>query len=109
MGILLDNLLGENEQGKVFWRGLKTLKSYSIFNWRRYKMGSMYEMGCFLSCSYLGFHRNKELKIKELKNGCSYNGSKFSDQYKNNITNYIGKRIAYHTAYFPVSTYFSGS
>ena len=65
-------------------------------------MGSMYDMGCFLSCSYLGSYRNKQVKIKELHNGGSFHGSRYSDQYKNNIMNYIGKRIAYHTAYFPV-------
>ena len=66
-------------------------------------MGSMYEMGCFLSCSYLGLHRKKELKIKELRNGYSFKGSKYSDNYKNNIMDYVGRRIAYRTAYFPVS------
>ena len=65
-------------------------------------MGSMYEMGCFLSCSYLGFYRNKQVKIKEVYSGGSFHGSRHLDQYKNNIMNYIGKRIAYHTAYFPV-------
>ena len=62
----------------------------------------MYEMGCFLSCSYLGLHRNKQVKIKEHHNRGSLNESRYSYQYKNNIMNYIGKRIAYHTAYFPV-------
>ena len=66
-------------------------------------MGSMYEMGCFLSCSYLGLHRKKELEIKELRNGCVSKGSKYLDNYKNNIMDYVGRRIAYHTAYFPVS------